>query len=61
MPHLDDPPIRPGALEAVMVAEPRAQPRELGLGVGIGAELSAAGQKADISLEIMRLGEEIVR
>src|SRR6516162_167669 len=43
-----------------MVAEPSAQPRGLGLGVGIGAELAAAGQKADISLEIMRFGEEIV-
>ena len=59
MPDLDGRPVRAGSLEAVMIAEPCAQPRNLRLRVGL-TELAALDEIADVGVDVMTLREKFV-
>ena len=52
-------PLPQGALEVVLIAEARAQPLDFGLGVD-RTEFGARGEAADVGVEVMASGEEVV-
>src|SRR5262249_52735204 len=51
--------VRAGPLEAVMIADPLPQLLDLRLGISL-TELPAFGEIADVSVEVMALGQQLV-